>query len=215
MSEISSSNLLEQLQWRYATKAFDPNQIISDEHIEAIEQSLVLTPSSFGLQPWHFLVISSQEIRQQLLPNSWNQRQVVDCSHFVVLAAKTSMTEADIDRFLERQIAVRGGSMQELSAYRDMMLGFTSSMDAGKLLQWAKLQTYIALGQLMTSAALLGIDGCPMEGIDPVAYDKILDLPSKGLTTSVACALGYRSKEDAYAAAAKVRFEKSELITTQ
>jgi len=215
MSEISPSNLLEQLQWRYATKAFDPSQIISDEQIAAIEQSLVLTPSSFGLQPWHFLVISSQEIRQQLLPNSWNQRQVVDCSHFVVLAAKTSMTEADIDRFLERQIAVRGGSMQELSAYRDMMLGFTSSMDAGKLLQWAKLQTYIALGQLMTSAALLGIDGCPMEGIDPVAYDKILDLPSKGLTTSVACALGYRSEEDAYAAAAKVRFEKSELITTQ
>jgi nitroreductase len=94
------------------------------------------------------------------------------------------------------------------------MVGFTNQMDDTAKIQWAKLQTYIALGQLMTSAALLGVDACPMEGIIPAEYDRILGLSEKGLTTSVACALGYRSGDDKYATAPKVRFEKSELLTT-
>ena len=94
-----------------------------------------------------------------------------------------------------------------------MMVGFTSQMDDAARLHWSKLQTYIALGQLMTTAAVLGVDACPMEGINPAEYDRILDLPSKGLTTSVACALGYRSDNDKYASAAKVRFPKNDLLT--
>ncbi|MGC6465952.1 MAG: NAD(P)H-dependent oxidoreductase [Akkermansiaceae bacterium] len=213
MSLLSPNELLDQLNWRYATKSFDSSRRIPEETIEAIEESLVLTPSSFGLQPWHFVVITDDSLREELLPNSWNQRQVVECSHFVVLAAKTSITEEDIDTFLKRQVEIRGGDLESLAGYRDMMVGFTAQMDEPALIQWAKLQTYIALGQLMTSAAVLGIDTCPMEGINPAEYDRILDLPSKGLTTSVACALGYRSADDKYASAQKVRFAKDQLLS--
>lgn len=214
MSQLTPSDLLEQLHWRYATKQFDSSKSIPSDTWSVLEESLVLTPSSFGLQPWHFFVIKSQDVKTELLPHSWGQKQVTDCSHFVVLAAKTSMTETEIDGFLNRTAEIRGGKIDALNPYRDMMVGFTSQMDDAAILQWAKLQTYIALGQLMTSAAILGIDACPMEGIIPAEYDRILGLEEKGLTTSVACALGYRSDDDKYATATKVRFDKSEILTS-
>jgi|TARA_B110000438_G_scaffold175545_1_gene167758 nitroreductase len=213
MSQLSPQDLLTQLNWRYATKKFDSSRPIPEETWDALASSLILTPSSFGLQPWHFIVVQSQKIKEELLPHSWGQKQVSDCSHFVVLAAKTKMSEQEIDSFLKRTIEVRGGEINQLNPYRDMMLGFTNQMDEAAQLQWAKLQTYIALGQLMTSAAVLGIDACPMEGINPSEYDQILGLPEKDLTTSVACALGYRSAGDKYATTPKVRFEMSELLT--
>ncbi len=214
MSQLSPTDLLTQLQWRYATKQFDASKEIPSNTWDMLEDSLVLTPSSFGLQPWHFFVIRSQDLKEELLPHSWGQVQVTDCSHFVVMAAKTTMTETDIDHFLKRTTALRGGEIDALNPYRDMMVGFTSQMDDAAKLQWAKHQAYIALGQLMTSAAVLGIDACPMEGIIPAEYDRILGLKEKGLTTTVACALGYRAETDKYAAAPKVRFEKSEVLTT-
>ena len=213
MKPISPKHLLQQLQWRYATKKFDASQAIPAETWEALEDSLILTPSSFGLQPWHFLVVQNPALRQELLPHSWGQPQVTDCSHFVVLAAKTSVTEEEIDAFLALTAQLRAEEIETLNPYREMMLGFTQQMDAATQQHWSQLQTYIALGQLMSSAALLGIDACPMEGIVPAEYDRILGLPEKGLTASVACALGYRSKDDKYAEASKVRFEKSELLT--
>jgi nitroreductase len=213
MSTLSPPDLLQQLHWRYATKKFDPTKTIPEDTIAALASSLVLTPSSFGLQPWQFLVIRDPAIREELLPHSWGQAQVTDCSHLVVLAAKTETTEAEIDRFLERTVAVRGGEIDQLNPYREMMVGFTKNMDQADCLQWAKLQTYIALGQLMASAAVLGIDACPMEGIAPSEYDRILKLPAQGYTTSVACALGYRADDDKYATAPKVRFEESEVVS--
>lgn len=213
MSELSPQDLLQQLNWRYATKKFDASKTIPDDTWSAIARSLVLTPSSFGLQPWHFVVVRDSKIKEELLPHSWGQKQVTDCSHFVVLTAKTSMTEAEIDSFLAHTVKIRGGKIDQLNPYRDMMVGFTNNMDDAAKLQWAKLQTYIALGQLMSTAAVLGIDACPMEGIVPAEYDNILGLQEKGLTTSVACALGYRSADDKYASAPKVRFEESELLT--
>ncbi len=214
MNSISPQSLLASLNWRYATKEFDPTRKISGETWEALADSLVLTPSSFGLQPWQFFLVESESLRAELLPNSWNQKQVVDCSHFLVLASKISMEEEDIDRFLSRTIEVRGGDIESLTGYRDIMVGFTANMDDAARLNWAKLQTYIALGQLMTSAALLGVDACPMEGIDADEYDRILGLREKGYTTSVACALGYRAESDKYASAPKVRFEKDEVLST-
>lgn len=213
MSVLSPEDLLTQLRWRYATKKFDPAQTIPEETWSALATSLVLTPSSFGLQPWHFFVIREPALKDELLAHSWGQRQVTDCSHFVVLAAKTTMTEAEIDSFLDRTVAIRGGKIDQLNPYRDIMVGFTKNMDDEARLHWAKLQTYIALGQLMASAAVLGIDACPMEGIIPAEYDKVLDLPGKGYTTSVACALGYRSPDDKYADAPKVRFEEEDVLT--
>jgi len=214
MSELKPAELLEHLNWRYATKEFDASRKIPADVWNALEESLVLSPSSFGLQPWHFFTITDAAKREELLPHSWGQKQVTDCSHFVVIASKIETTEADIDQFLKRTVEVRGGDLESLAGYRDLMVGFAQKMDAGQIKNWAKNQTYIALGQLMTSAAHLGVDACPMEGLIPEKYDEILGLSSKGYTTSVACALGYRSASDKYAKAPKVRFEKSELITS-
>lgn len=212
---VSESQLLEALQWRYATKAFDPQRKIPTVTWEALEKSLVLTPSSFGLQPYRFVVVNNPATRAQLLPHSWNQRQVVDASHYVVFAARTALTEAEIDRFLDRIVEVRGGSREALAGYRQMMTGSLLNPEASaRIPHWAARQAYIALGNVMTCAALLGVDACPIEGFSPEHYDQILNLTSDGFASVVCCALGYRAAGDKYATVPKVRFPVSTLIQT-
>jgi nitroreductase len=213
MTPITTANLLESLQWRYATKKFDPNKTIAAETWNALEESLVLTPSSYGLQPWKFLVITNPEIKAQLKPLSWNQAQVTDCSHYVVFAIKKNLAAADVDRFVARTAEVRGVEVESIKGYRDMMVSDVvqgpRSLTAN---EWAARQVYIALGNFMTSAALVGVDTCPMEGIEPGKYDRLLGLPEKGFATMVACTAGYRSEDDKYATLAKVRFSSEEVI---
>lgn len=207
MTPIAPSQLLDALNWRYATKVFDPSRTIPAETWAALEQALVLTPSSYGLQPWKFIVIQDKELRERLVPHSWRQRQVADCSHLVVMTVKKAMTEADIDAFITRVAEVRGGTPDALLGYRNMMVGDVVSGERGKwVTQWAKLQSYIALGNLMTCAAMLGVDSCPMEGFVPEKYDEVLELEKEGLTTSVLLPLGYRAEADRYAQLPKVRF---------
>ena len=169
MDPQSPDQIIEALNWRYATKMFDPSRKIPEDQWRALEESLVLTPSSFGLQPWEFIVVTNSEIRESLVAHSWNQRQVADASHLVVIATRTDVNEAWIDRFVGRVEEVRG-EQGVFSGYRDMMVGFVSSLDEEGVKQWGKLQTYIALGQFMTCAAMMGIDTCPMEG--KKSYDR-------------------------------------------
>ncbi len=212
-NSIPSSQLLDALRWRYATKAFDAKRKIPAEIWSALEESLVLSPSSFGLQPYRFLLIHDPATRERLLPHAWGQRQVVDASHFVVFAARTSVTEAEIDIFIAHIARTRGVTPESLASYRGMMTG-TLLGDGFKPMaaHWTARQVYIALGNLLTSAALLGIDACPMEGFVPAEFDKVLGLPAQGLAAVVCCALGYRHADDRYAVAPKVRFPKSELV---
>jgi nitroreductase len=213
MKPISPTDLLDALTWRYATKKFDPTQAIAPETWSALEESLVLTPSSYGLQPWKFLVITSAELKEQLKPLSWNQAQVTDCSHYVVFTIKKNLSAADVDRFVARTAQVRGGSVEDIAGYRNMMVSdVVNGARSFNVNEWATRQTYIALGNFMTSAALVGVDTCPMEGIEPVKYDNVLNLPEAGYATVVACAAGYRAEDDKYAGLAKVRFAKSEMI---
>ena len=210
---MTTEELLAALKWRYATKAFDPQRKIPADTWAALEESLVLTPSSFGLQPWKFIVVQSPEVREALVGHSWGQRQVADASHLVVFAAKKQLTDAEVDAFLARTAEVRGGSVDSLAGYRKVVVGFRAKAEQeGWLEQWAKHQTYIALGQLMTAASALGIDACPMEGLDPAKYDEVLGLAEHGLTTVTACPLGYRSEADKYASLPKVRFAKESVI---
>ena len=210
---MNPQQLLHALNWRYATKVFDATQKIPADVWQALEQSLVLTPTSYGLQPYQFLVISDPAKRAELLPHSWNQKQVVDASHFVVFTARTEMKEADVDKFIDRTMEVRKVPAAALSAYRGMMLSDVVNGPRGKAAhEWAARQVYIALGNLMTCAAVLGVDACPMEGLNPVEYDKILNLAGSGYATVVACALGYRAAGCKYAGLAKVRYETNELV---
>jgi len=210
---MNTNALIDALQWRYATKQFDPTKKIPTETWEKIEESLVLTPSSFGLQPWQFIVVTSDDIKKQLLPHSWNQAQVTDCSHHVVFTAPTSMGKEEVDHLMKTTAEARGQNIEDLQQYRDMMLGFIEKMTPEQITAWASKQSYIALGQLMLTAALLKIDACPMEGIDPAEYDRILGLEERGLKSIVSCALGYRSSEDKYASAAKIRYTRDSVFT--
>ncbi len=210
---IPESQLLDALNWRYATKTFDPTRKIAEATWKTLEQALLLSASSFGLQPYRFLVVNNPAVREQLLPHSWNQRQVVEASHLVVFAGRTAITEAEIDRILDRIIEVRGVSRASLDGYRGMMYGsLLSPGSETRIPQWAAHQAYIALGNLLTSAALLGIDTCAIEGFVPAEYDAIFGLKEQGYASVVVAALGYRHAEDAYATAAKVRLPASELI---
>ena len=213
MMSQSTKQLLDALQWRYATKAFDPTQKIPADIWEALAKTLVLTPTSYGLQPYQFLVVQDPAKRAALLPHSWGQRQVVDCSHFVVFTARTEMKEADVDKLIRRTVELRQLPADALQAYRGMMLGDIVNGPRGKAAhEWATRQAYIALGNLMTAAAVLGVDACPMEGLVPAEYDQVLNLPGTGYATVVACALGYRAAGDKYAGLAKVRYPAADLV---
>jgi nitroreductase len=213
MNPISADQLLASQSWRYATKQFDASKKIPSGLWSALEESLVLSPSSYGLQPWQFFVVANPDLRAKLRPHSWNQSQVTDASHLVVFAIPDKVDVAYMEKYLARIAEVRGVTLDSLNFYRDMMM---SDVIAGPrqawVREWAARQVYIALGNFMTSAALIGVDTCPLEGIDPREYDTILGLPDKGYNTIVACAAGYRSSEDKYASFAKVRFEKSDLV---
>ena len=213
MNPIKGDQLLTQLNWRYATKEFDPDRKISPEDWTVLESALILSPSSYGLQPWKFIVITDQKTRERLFPSTWNQRQILDCSHFVVFAANTKITEDHIDRHLTRTVEVRGGTVHALKRYREVMVGDVVTGERGaQALQWATHQAYLALGNFITSAALMGVDTCPMEGFEPQEYDKILELQSKGLASVVCCAVGYRSPNDKSATLKKVRFPREQVI---
>jgi nitroreductase len=213
LTKLPTDSLLAHLEWRYATKVFDANKTIAPDVWSALERALVLTPSSHGLQPWRFLVITNKEVRAKLLPQSWNQKQVTDCSHYIVFATLKKLSEADIDTYLERTSEVRGTPLDSMKGYRGMMVGDLIHGARSKVIgEWAARQAYIALGNFMTTAALLQVDTCPMEGFVPAEYDKILGLEAQGLTAAVCCAAGYRSELDKYASMKKVRFSADKLI---
>ena len=205
-------DIIESLNWRYATKDFDSTKKVSQKDIETIVESLRLTPSSFGLQPWKFIVITNEQVKQSLLPHSWGQKQVTDCSHHIVLCAPTQFTDKNVDAFIKDIAKTRGQSQEELAGYEKVMKDFLSYKKPEEIQAWMQAQVYIALGGLMTTCAMMKIDACPMEGIVKAEYDKVLGLQEKGLTSVVACPIGYRSENDKYASAPKVRFETSEVI---
>lgn len=204
-------NIINNLQWRYSTKLFDSTKKIDEQTIAEIEDGLVLTASSFGLQPWQFLIIENQDIKQQLTPASFNQPQIESCSHLIVLTAMKSIDEKYIQEFIDLTAQTRGIDAATLQGYKDMMIGFL--LKSGMNIQtWSEKQCYIALGNLLNIVAEFKIDACPMEGIIPAKYDEILGLTNTNYTTCLACPIGYRSVDDSYANAKKVRFEKEKII---
>lgn len=206
------AQLVNALEWRYATKVFSTEKIPASTW-QAIEKSLQLAPSSYGLQPWKFLIVSDPVIREKLKPVSWNQTQVTDASHLVVFTRRTEMTEADVNDFFNLMVTERKADATKLEPYRQMMLGgVVKGKDSTGQKDWAARQVYIALGQLMACAAMVGVDTCALEGIDPAQYDEILGLKVSGYETLVACAVGYRSAEDKYASFKKVRFPASRVF---
>jgi nitroreductase len=205
--------LLAALHWRYATKVFDSEQPISAELWASLEQAMVLSPSSYGLQPWKFLVITDPAIKAELRPHSWNQSQITDCSHLVVFLVRRSIEAADAERLINATAQARGLPLEQLAPYRGMIEKDLIHGPRSQVIgQWCSNQVYIALGNLMTCAALVGADTCPIEGFAPGEYDRILKLGDTPYRSSVVCACGTRSSDDKHAKLAKVRFPLEELV---
>ena len=209
----AGQELLQQLHWRYATKKFDPSRKIPAEKWAILEEAVSLAPSSYGLQPWRPFVVLDPEVRKRLRPVAHNQPQITDASHLVVFAAKLKITEQDVDEFIARIAHQRKLPKENLAAYRDNMLGDVVNGPRSKMAgEWSARQAYIGLGVLLSAAAQLAIDACPMEGFDPGKFNEILALPAQGYSAVVLCTLGYRDANDPYAALAKVRASVREFI---
>ena len=213
MTPISPDTLVEALQWRYATQKFDPAKLIPSETWTALEHSLVLSPSSIGLQPWKFYVITDAAVKARLRPAAWNQAQVTQCSHFVVFVVRKNLGAEHLDRHLERMVEVRGVERETLKRFGEMALkNLDTARAEGRLDTWQTHQIYIALGSFIASAALLGVDTCAMEGFEPPKFDEILGIAGTEYASVVCCAAGYRAPDDPRALHKKVRFKTDEVI---
>lgn len=211
---MTNEQLIKQLKWRYAVKKFDAARKVSDADWQVLEESLILAPTSFGLQPYKFIVVTDEALKSELQPFAWNQPQVTSCSHLVVIATKKEVSEADVDAYMKRIMEVREiGYTDDIKNLEGMIKGFRKNAETqGWMGQWTHKQSYIALGFLMQTAAIMGIDTCPMEGFNPSDFDRILGLDEEGYSAAVLCPVGYRAQEDWLAGLAKVRFRKEDLV---
>ena len=212
-TQIGNDYIENQLIWRYATKRFDAARKISTRDWQTLELALRDAPSSFGLQPWRFITVADMNLRRQLKELSWNQPQVVDASHLIVLAARTSVDPAYVESFLKYTAEVRGQNPKELEGYGSMINNFVASMPSPVAVEsWCTHQTYLALGMLLSTAAMLQIDACPLEGIDRAAYNNALGMADGEYSVKVAVALGYRAADDSLSLAPKVRFASEKIF---
>lgn len=205
-------DVLAQLKWRYATKRFDLARKIPGDLWARLEEALTLSPSSYGLQPWKFFVVTDPAVRAKLAPVAWNQAQITTASHLVVFAVRKNMGAADAQRLAARTAEVRGVPVESVEAYKNMVAGAFSRLAPEQIDAWMARQVYIALGVFLTTAAMLGVDACPMEGFQPEKFDEILGLMEKGYGSVVLAAAGYRSPDDKNATLEKVRYPKDEVI---
>ena len=206
------SNYIEDLNWRYATKKFDANKEISSENLDTLLEAIQLSASSYGLQPYEIFVVKDSALREKLKLASWNQPQITDASEIIVFANKTHITPEYVDSYLEDISETRSIKLEDLDGLKGMLEGTILKLNPEDQSLWAAKQAYIALGNLLSAAANMRIDTCPMEGFDIAKYDELLNLKGKGLTTAVIATIGYRSDQDQSQFAAKVRKSKNDLI---
>ena len=199
---------------RAAIKQFDPARKIEAEQLDALIEAANLTPTSGGLQPFKIVVVSSDEYKEKLAPHTMGQPQVVTASHTLIFAVETNLDGSLVDRYIDRAAEVRGKSKESLIGYADSMRAYIESMDEKAKYNWSKHQAYIALGTVMTVAAALRIDTCPMEGFNPAEFQRILNLQEKHLMPVVILPVGYRSDEDRHSKAKKVRKTISDFVLT-
>lgn len=208
------STFIENQNWRYATKKFDANRIISDAELELLQEAIQLSTSSYGLQLLKVFIIKNPAVRAELQPASWGQQQIVDASHLIVFANYTKYSEDDINEYIRLVTETRSLQADSLVAYSDFMKGTLHGLSETDFQTWTAKQTYLALGNLLNAAAELKIDVCPMEGFDSKQYNEILGLNALNLSASLVAPIGYRSVDDATQSQKKVRKSISDLFIT-
>ena len=212
METLNSENIIQLLNWRYATKSFDANKKLNDTQLETLLNAIQLAPSSYGLQPYQILVVSNQEVKEALKEAAYGQPQLAQASHVLVFARTKNYTTAHVDEYASNIIATRGVTAEEIKGFVDTMKGTVESRTQDELAVWNSKQAYIALGVLLETAALNGIDACPMEGFDATKFDEILGLEAKNLASVVIAPIGFRSTEDDFQHYKKVRKSQEDLF---
>ena len=204
-------SLIQDLNWRYATKAMS-GETISDEKLAAILTVTNLAATSYGLQPFTIVVVSNEETKSKLQAAAYGQPQVGNSSSLLVFAVPLEITAADIEKFIIRVSVIRSIPVEALDGYKGMILNTVGALPAEQQQIWSAKQAYIALGTALAAAAEQKVDACPMEGFDAAQFDEILGLTEKGLKSLVIMPVGYRSADDVTAKYIKVRKPESELF---
>lgn len=208
-----NTTLLEAFNRRYATKVFDASKKLTDDDLQTLVDALVYCPSSYWLQPWRFLVIQNDTVKQSLVASCYGQQQVADCDALFVMCRKTTFEAANIDAYIQDIMQTRAVSHELLEWYEMMMKQAILDWWEEEKNIWAEKQIYIALWFLLETAALLAVDTCPMEWFVPEDISKLLWLEEQWLHPVLLCPAGYRSEQDTTQSRKKVRYDKKEIVT--
>jgi len=206
------TNIIENLKWRYATKAFDTNKTVAAADLDTILAAGNLAATSYGLQPFTFVVVDDAAKKQALVEHAYGQTQVAANGVLIVLAARTDVDAAYISEFTARIESTRGLPAGSVDGYKDMMVGHLTNITPDTRLAWAQKQSYIALGTMMAAASELHIDNAALEGFNPDKFDEVLGLTAMNLRATSLLVLGYRSADDATSAYTKVRKDMNDIV---
>ncbi|UTN04120.1 NAD(P)H-dependent oxidoreductase [Flavobacterium bizetiae] len=208
------STLLDNLNWRYATKKFDATKKISSADLNTLKEAVRLAASSYGLQPYKVVIVENPEIREQLKAAAYGQTQITDASQIFIFANDLNAGAESVDAYIKNISETRGVPADALAGFADMMKGTIANLSQDAKNIWTAKQTYIALGTLLAAAAELKIDATPMEGFNTAAFNEILGFDKLGLNASVIATVGYRHGEDDTQHYKKVRKSHEELFIT-
>jgi hypothetical protein len=204
--------ILEALNWRYATKTFDNQAYLSQNQIDLLKQAFNLTPTSYGLQPLKLIVISDKSLQERLCEVSFNQPQVKTASHLMVICIEKPINKAFIKKHFELVKEIRRTPDSVLKPFRDFLIDDFSKKNEEQLDKWAVNQAYLALGNMLTTCALQQIDACPMEGFLPDKYSEILNINHENLKPVLVLPVGIRDEKDEFSTFKKVRRPLEEVV---
>ena len=207
-----ATDILAQLQWRYATKKFDENKKLSTEKLNILKKAFNLTATSYGLQPVKLVVVSNPKTIQELVPISYNQPQIGNASHILVLCTETEVDTAFIKNYFDLVEKTRNTPRTVLSSFEEFLIDDFSKKTQEEKDAWATKQAYLIMGNLLTVCAAEKIDACPIEGFVPKQYDEFFKLNEKGLQSVLVLAVGYRAEDDMFSEMKKVRRGIEEMV---
>lgn len=204
--------VVEQLRWRYATKAFDESQLVSEKKLTVIKEAFNLTATSYGLQPIKLVILNDKDQQRNLIPATMNQEQIAQASHVLVFCIETKIDKDYVLDYFKRVRSLRHTPERILKPFQDFLIDDFENKSQDLIDKWSTNQAYLAMGNILTVCALEGVDSCPMEGFDPDIYDEVLGLNKRGLKSVLLLPIGYRAKDDMFADFKKVRKELADSV---
>ncbi len=207
-------NIIESLQWRYATKKFDTTKEVPQEKINILKEAFNLTATSYGLQPLKLVVIKDKELQKELTKHSWDQQQVADASHVLIFCIENTVGEDFITKYFDNVKEIRNTPEEILSPFKKQLVDSFKSKPSEEVSNWAIKQAYLAMGNILTVCAVEEIDACPMEGFIPEKYNEILKLAEFDLSSVLVLPIGYRAEDDMFSEFKKVRRSINDTVIT-